>query len=182
LGYQIVVNPVLCHLLLIKRIKKHRVLRPSTGGARVATEHEASKRSTRTVAAGCVTFARPPAATQIVDHFATRMQIEEAFRDLKSARYGMGFELNRSRSRERLAALLLIALLSFFVLWLIGQAALARNLQFRYQSNTRRARPVHSLFNLACLIVRRAIDQQLPCNLPRLPTPIRSPLPPPRGI
>jgi hypothetical protein len=65
----------------------------------------------------------------------------------------------------------------FFVLWLIGQQAFARGLQFHYQSNTRRTRPVLSLFNLACLIVRRTTDQQLARDLPRLPLPIRLPLP-----
>ena len=92
-------------------------------------------------------------------------------------RYGLGFSLNLSRSRERLAALLLIALLSFFVLWLIGQQALARGLQFQYQSNTRRTRPVLSLFNLAGLLVRHAADQLLDHNLPHLLLPIRPPRP-----
>jgi len=105
------------------------------------------------------------------------MQIEEAFRDLKCARYGLGFELNLSRSRERLTVLLLIALLAFFVLWLIGQQALARGLQFHYQSNTRRTRPVLSLFNLACLIVRRTTEQLLAGDLPNLLLPIRPPQP-----
>jgi hypothetical protein len=182
--YQIVrSNPVLCHLFLIKRLKKHRVHKTIHGRRSRCNQSmkQASAQREPWLLAASPSLGHLPAA-QIVDNFATRMQIEEAFRDLKSARYGMGFELNRSRSRERLAALLLIALLSFFVLWLIGQAALARNLQFRYQSNTRRARPVHSLFNLACLIVRRAIDQQLPWNLPRLPTPTRSPPPLASGI
>ena len=71
--------------------------------------------------------------------------------------------------------LLLIALLAFFVLWLIGQQALARGLQFHYQSNTRRSRPVLSLFNLAALLVRRAADQLLPRDLPHLSLPIRLP-------
>lgn len=92
----------------------------------------------------------------------------------------MSFTLNLSRSRERLANLLLIALLAFFALWLIGQQALARGLQFQYQSNTRRSRAVLSLFNLAGLIVRRAVDQLLPRALPLLDLPI-GPTPPPRN-
>jgi len=73
--------------------------------------------------------------------------------------------------------LLLIALLSFFVLWLIGSQALAHGLQFHYQSNTRRTRRVLSLFNLAGQVVRRAIDQLLAADLPHLLLPIRLPLP-----
>ena len=116
-------------------------------------------------------------AATIINHFATRMSIEEAFRDLKCTRYGLGFELHLSRSRERLAALLVIAALAFFVLWLIGQQALARQLQFQYQSNTRRSRPVLSLFSLACLIVRHATEQLLPCPLPLLDLPPAPPRP-----
>jgi hypothetical protein len=171
-------NRVTCNLVLIKRPKRYRV-RKSVFGKPVRSAHSLKQaRAQRDpwllAASSSLCHLK---ALQIIRHFATRMQIEEAFRDLKCARYGLGFELNLSRSRERLAILLLIALLSFFVLWLIGQQALARGLQFHYQSNTRRTRPVLSLFNLAFLIVRRTTDQRLARDLPRLPLPIRLPLP-----
>lgn len=176
-------NPVTCHLYLIKRPKKHRI-RKSILGHRVRCNQ--SLKQARAQREPWLIAASPSLghlrAAQIINHYATRMQIEEAFRDLKCARYGLGFELNLSRSRERLAVLLLIALLAFFVLWLIGQQALARGLQFHYQSNTRRTRPVLSLFNLACLIVRRTTEQQLARDLPRLPLPIRLPLPLPNAV
>ena len=120
--------------------------------------------------------------SQIINHYGARMQIEEAFRDLKCARYGLSFTLNLSRSRERLAALLLIALLSFFVLWLIGQQALAQGLQRHYQSNTRRSRPVLSLYNLACQLVRHTIDHALGRDMPLLNLPDCLPLPPRIGL
>jgi hypothetical protein len=171
-------NPVNCHLYLPKLPKKHRIHK-SVFGRRARSS--ASLKRSRAHREPWLLAASPSlgqlSASQITNWFATRMQIEEAFRDLKCARYGLGFELNLSRSRERLAILLLIALMSFFVLWLIGQQALARGLQFHYQSNTRRTRPVLSLFNLACLIVRRLTDQRLDRDLPRLPLPIRLPLP-----
>jgi hypothetical protein len=171
-------NPVTCHLYLIKRPKKHRIRKSILGhrlrGNQSSKQARAQREPWLLAASPSLSHLK---AAQIISHFATRMQIEEAFRDLKCARYGLGFELNLSRSRERLAVLLLIALLSFFVLWLIGQQALARGLQLHYQSNTRRTRPVLSLFNLACLIVRRITDQQLASDLPRLPLPIRLPLP-----
>ena len=88
----------------------------------------------------------------------------------------------KSRCRERLAARLLIALLAFFVLWLIGQHALARKLQFHYQSNTRRTRPVLSVLNLDCLIVRRTVDQLLRRALPLLLLPIAPPRPIPNAL
>jgi len=171
-------NPVACGLSLVKRPKRYRV-RQSVFGAPVRSNQ--SLKQARAQREPWLLAASPSLAhldsAQIINAYAKRMQIEEAFRDLKCTRYGLGFELNLSRARERLAALLLIALLAFFVLWLIGQQALARKLQFHYQSNTRRTRPVLSVFHLACLIVRRTVDQLLAHDLPYLLLPLRPPVP-----
>jgi len=171
-------NPLACQLYLIKRPKRQRI-KKSVFGAPVRSNHSLKKaraqREPWLIAASPSLSHLTPA--RIINHFATRMSIEEAFRDLKCTRYGLGFELNLSRSRERLAALLLIATLAFFALWLIGQHALAHQLQFHYQSNTRRTRPVLSVFYLAALLVRRAADQLLARDLPQLLLPIRPPLP-----
>lgn len=64
-------------------------------------------------------------ATQIVAHYALRMQIEEAFRDLKSHRYGMGLEDSLTRRAERLSVLLLLHALATFAAWLMGLATKA---------------------------------------------------------
>ena len=171
-------NPVSCHLYLIKRPKKYRIRKSILGHRLCGNQSLKQARAQREPWLLAVSPSLAPLTAQrIVNLYATRMQIEEAFRDLKCARYGLGFELNLSRSRERLAVLLLIALLSFFVLWLIGQHALTHGLQFHYQSNTRRTRPVLSVFNLACLIVRRTTDQLLARDLPDLLLPVGPPLP-----
>ncbi len=47
------------------------------------------------------------------------MQIELGFRDLKSHRYGMGFEDSLSLAPERLAILLLIHAMAAFAAWLL---------------------------------------------------------------
>lgn len=62
-------------------------------------------------------------ARHIVAGYAKRMQIEEAFRDLKSHRYGAGFEDSLTRKPERLAVLLLLQSLASFAAWLMGLAA-----------------------------------------------------------
>ncbi|MEK6212205.1 MAG: hypothetical protein AABM64_17900 [Pseudomonadota bacterium] len=54
-----------------------------------------------------------------------------------------------------MGVLLLIATLALFTLRLIGEAAKARQLQFQFQSNTRRSHPVRSAISLALQIVRR---------------------------
>jgi hypothetical protein len=171
-------NPVSCQLYLVKRPKKHRIQK-SVFGQPVRSSH--SRKQARAQREPWLIATSPSLAhlhaAQIINAYAKRMQIEEAFRDLKCTRYGLGFELNLSRSRERLAVLLMIAALAFFVLGLIGQQALARGLQFHYQSNTRRDRLVLSVFNLAAQIVRCATHQLLAHDLPYLPLLTR--LPPP---
>lgn len=61
--------------------------------------------------------------TQIVAIYARRMQIEQSFRDLKSHRYGVGFEDSLTRTRDRLATLLLILALASFVAWVTARTA-----------------------------------------------------------
>jgi hypothetical protein len=67
--------------------------------------------------------------TQVVAIYARRMQIEQSFRDLKSHRYGVGFEDSLTRTRDRLAALLLILALASFVAWITARAATSDILQ-----------------------------------------------------
>ena len=171
-------NPVTCRLYLVKRPKRHRVHK-SVFGQPVRSAHSLkqarAQREPWLLAASPSLASRTP--SQIVNLYATRMQIEEAFRDLKCTRYGLGFELHLSRSRERLAALLLIAALAFYTLWLIGSQALARGLLAHYQSNTRRSRPALCLFNLAAQLIRHATNQLLPRALPYLDLPSASPPP-----
>lgn len=62
-------------------------------------------------------------AAEIVSLYRARMQIEESFRDLKSAEFGLGMERHRTRKGPRLAVLLLLAALTLWLLWLIGQLA-----------------------------------------------------------
>src|SRR5690606_5625065 len=72
-----------------------------------------------------VTSLTPQAFTahQVVAGYSTRMQIEQAFRDLKSHRFGAGFEDSLSRKPERLTILLLLHTLASFAAWLAGIAA-----------------------------------------------------------
>ncbi|MFZ1547386.1 MAG: transposase [Candidatus Nitrotoga sp.] len=83
-------------------------------------------------------------AQAVVAVYAQRMQIEALFRDLKSEHFGLGFSASRSTQKNRLGVLLLVACLVSFVLRLSGEVGKARQLEFKFQSNTRRSRPVLS--------------------------------------
>ena len=94
------------------------------------------------------------------------MQVEEAFRDTKSVRYGIGFELNRSRSLKRLQLLLLVAMIATFVLWLLGMSARLTNQHLQYQANSIKNRNVLSVVYLG---LRIAGDHRFRFELDELP-------------
>ena len=78
---------------------------------------------------------------KVIKIYATRMQIEESFRDLKT-----GLRMNRCGSRQpsRLAVLLLIALISQYLLFLLGLAVKSAGKHRRYQANSIKDRHVLS--------------------------------------
>lgn len=98
-------------------------------------------------------------AKKAVCLYRARMQIEEAFRDIKSRRFGLGLELHRTRDTARLAVLLLIGALALLLLWLIGSAARARGLQRQYQANTVRNKAVLSVIFLGLRICERGRER-----------------------
>lgn len=69
---------------------------------------------------------------QIIAFYRTRMQIEESFRDLKSERFGSGFELSQSRTRERIEVLLLLHALAAFLAYLVALRMRQRSAQVAY--------------------------------------------------
>jgi hypothetical protein len=146
-----------CHLFVVKRRKQGRIAKSVYGKPRRSAESLARARMNREP---WLLATSPSLASlspyEVANIYAQRMQIEEAFRDLKCTRYGLAFELHLSRQQQRVAALLLIASLALLVLWLIGTAAREAGLQRHYQSNSRKTRPVLSLFSLACLLLRHA--------------------------
>lgn len=61
-------------------------------------------------------------ARQLVTLYGRRMQIELSFRDLKSHRYGQGFEDSLTRKGARIEMLLLLSAMAAFATWLVGMA------------------------------------------------------------
>ena len=84
-------------------------------------------------------------ASKVVATYARRMQLEEAFRDLKSPRFGWAFEFSSSKNPARLEMLLMIACLASLVTLAVGAAAESQGLAAQFQANTIRKRRVLSL-------------------------------------
>ncbi len=98
-------------------------------------------------------------AKKIIKIYRRRMQIEECFRDLKSTKYGFGFEHVNTKHIYRLNVFFLIAMLASFLAWVIGWLAEKCNLHPQYQANSIRSIRILSLFYLGCRIIVRARDE-----------------------
>ncbi|MGC9461084.1 transposase [Vibrio genomosp. F10] len=73
---------------------------------------------------------------QMTNLYAKRMQIEEAFRDLKRTAYGIALRHNRTRCTKRLDILLLIAWLAEILMWWNVLIAVQAKWHFDFQANS----------------------------------------------
>ena len=80
--------------------------------------------------------------------YQTRMQIEESFRDMKSTKFGLGFEQHYTTKIERASLLVLLSTLAIMVLVLLGKVIELAGLAYRFQCNSTRQRRVLSHFYL----------------------------------
>jgi uncharacterized membrane protein len=105
---------------------------------------------------------------RIVAVYKLRMQIEQAFRDLKNYRWGWSLRHCGTRSKSRLELLLLIGAIALLVQQLVGIAAERRGLHRAHQANTIRRRRVLSIFVLGGLVLNDASGEGLSnCNIAR---------------
>jgi hypothetical protein len=93
------------------------------------------------------------AAEAVFAMYATRMQVEECFRDTKNARFGWGLEFSATRSTARLDVLLLLASIAFAAVILVGTAASEAGIEKRFRASSLKKR-VLSLFSLGNLVAR----------------------------
>ena len=100
-------------------------------------------------------------ARQLIALYGRRMQIELSFRDLKSHRYGQGFEDSRTRRGERIEVLLLLSARAAFASWLVGMACEAGGID-AWLAPFRSKRRLYSIMRLG----REALVRRWPC--PRL--------------
>jgi len=151
-------NPLECELIVYKGKPKGRI-KKNKFGERTQSSHSkknAAKEKEPWLLATSMR-ANSKLAKQVKNIYATRMQIEETFRDVKSARFGLGFELNGTYKTKRLQILLMIVMLALFVLWILGLVAKTTNQHRQYQANTVKNKNVLSVNYLG---LRVANDQR----------------------
>ena len=130
-------NPIACNFHLVKQEKKYREKRNLIGKkvrCSSSIKHEIRENEPWLIATSLST--NDFNSTLVIAIYKKRMQIEEAFRDLKNTRNGFGLRHCRSFRVERLNVALLIASLAMLVLWIFGNAAKQKNMHYSYQANT----------------------------------------------
>lgn len=104
-----------------------------------------------------VTSLSQASAREVCELYAKRMSHEEAFRDLKCPRFGMGLAHARTRCPQRLAVLCLIGAIVALILHRIGQRYARTRWAHSLYANTERSRCVLSVIRVG----RAVIDELL---------------------
>jgi len=93
-------------------------------------------------------------ASKIVELYGRRFTIEESFRDIKDAHFGLGLSATRLGSTKRRDRLLLVGALAMALLTLLGAAGESLGMDRMLKANTSKKR-THSLFRQGLLYYDR---------------------------
>jgi hypothetical protein len=141
-------TPLACRMVLHRKVTKGRQRRTRLGTiarSKVSLVAAARERDPWLLVASPALDTL--SARQLVTLYSRRMQIELSFRDLKSHRYGQGFEDSLTRTGKRIAVLLLVHAMAAFASWLAGLACEATGVdRWLYPVNT--ARKMYSILRV----------------------------------
>ncbi|NGZ10453.1 MAG: hypothetical protein CV088_13870 [Nitrospira sp. LK70] len=141
---------------MVREPRKHRVYRSRLGHKvrSSANRKHAASHQEPWLLATAEHLARTR-VDQVVACYRKRMQIEEAFRDLKGARFGVGLSLRHTTQAARFAILLLVVTLAQRAMWLVGHATVKADYHWRYQGNTTRRRLTVAVIALGLQVAGR---------------------------
>lgn len=151
--------PLLTRFYLLKKRAKGRSKRTRLG-ARYRSG-QSKKHSTREREPWLLVSNLPPRSTtakRVAGLYATRMQIEQGFRDLKAPRHGFALRQNTGHRVERVANLLLVSALGVLASWLMGLHGYAWRLHQGMQANTENRRKVLSVFFVGLRLLTRQVS------------------------
>lgn len=130
-------EPIYSQMVVYKAKKKGRKDMTANGksarNSKRSRSNAAREREPWLLATSLTSTDKSRFAKKVVKIYRTRMQIEESFRDFKT---GLNFNISHTRKLKRLEVLLLVALLTQFVLFLLGMVVKIRNKHRQYQANT----------------------------------------------
>jgi len=145
-GYIARRNPLACQLISYRQKSKGRHAFNRSGSpkqSKASLTHRKSAKDPWLLSTSLPQSA--DLAKRVVKIYRLRMQIEESFRDLKSRRYGQGFEYNKTIDTRRLSILILLSTLAHWMLMLLGMMAKLEDRHRCYQANSIKTNNVLSL-------------------------------------
>ncbi len=159
-------NPWTADLVLYKKARRGRIRLNRHGQrSRAHTSLKASRRERDPLLLVISPSLHALSATQLVSVYATRMQIEQSFRDLKCDRFGCAFYHSLTRQPGRIAILLLIHALATFVAWLAALSQTRAALTQYGGVVSPRARPHYSALRIGWEALRRRDPMCTPMQL-----------------
>lgn len=130
-------NNLKCCLVVFKAKSKKRKSLNKFGKIRRSTQNKRSARSANEPWLLATSLKENSLfAKRVVKLYQTRMQIEEEFRDLKSARFGLSLEYSGTYKVNRLAVLILIGTLIVNFAYILGAAICNSKVSRQFQANT----------------------------------------------
>lgn len=131
-------NPTKCQLVIVKKAARGRQSKNKFGKAsRSQRSKKARAAQTEPWLLATSPSLKKLSARRVVELYGTRMQIEQTFRDLKDPQWGAGLRTSQTRSAQRLAILILIAVLLAYALWIIGLSLLRAGYAVGYGSRAK---------------------------------------------
>lgn len=150
-------KPLACHAYLLKKKKQGRSKNNKFGQRSTSAQSEKNAHRERTPWLIVTSLSGGTKITKrVMNIYKTRMQIEEAFRDMKNSRWGFSLCEARCTTTNRYENLMLVGTLAMFAVWLMGKVAELKQWQYRYQANTTKTRKILSTFFLGCQIVHKS--------------------------
>ncbi|QOL24574.1 IS4 family transposase [Thalassotalea sp. LPB0316] len=162
IGHITKTNPLAVNVVVYKSKSKGRKSLNNEGlprKSKLAKQHAKSGREPWVLATSLITSSNT--AKRIVELYKTRMQEEEAFRDVKSERYGFSLNLHLSYKTHRLNNLLLLTTIAHWLSIIVGVCGEISRVARRYQANTTRNKRVLSLSFLGRRLIR---DKRFKCS------------------
>lgn len=108
-------------------------------------------------------------ATNIINFYKKRMQIEESFRDMKSHQFGLCGRYIRTTNVDRWGVKMLLAAIVQIIYWVIGIMGHHQGMQKYFQANTVKDKKVFSNFTLGQLIIEHDKLNDLKIDYENLP-------------
>ncbi len=108
-------------------------------------------------------------ATEVVNFYKKRMQIEESFRDMKSHQFGLSGRYIRTTDVNRWGVKMLLAAIVQIIFWIIGIIGHQQGMQKYFQANTVKDKKLFSNFTLGQLIIEHDKLKELRIDYLNLP-------------